>query len=144
MPPSNGSSPLSDASPPSPDLEDDRGRTEAGPSRFISPTERRRRSRSETSSTVQLRPSRDDDSDLSDLSDEEGEGEQGGEGNDSEREEDEESEHMERAEDAQRGRVRLGSAEEIEDISKPVNPATIAGETNPPRYVTPLNQCADH
>ena len=90
MPPSNTSSPLSDAaSLPNTNNDDEEAGVivyDSGPSRLPSPSERRRRSRSETSSTVQLRPSRDDDSDLSDLSDEEEE-EQEELGNDSDGEE---------------------------------------------------------
>jgi hypothetical protein len=73
MPPSNTSSPLSDAaSLPDTNTNDDEiiityG---SGPSRSPSPNGRRRRS-SQTSSTVRRRPSSNDDSDLSDLSDEE-------------------------------------------------------------------------
>jgi hypothetical protein len=75
MPPSNTSSPLSDAASlpntNNDDIEDDMNFYESGSSRQLPPIERRRDSRSATSSTVQIRPSRDDDSDLSDLSDEE-------------------------------------------------------------------------
>jgi hypothetical protein len=75
MPPSNTSSPLSDAASlpntGNDDVEDDIPLYEPRPSRQLSPDHRRRDSRSATSSTVQIRQSRDDDSDLSDLSDEE-------------------------------------------------------------------------
>lgn len=87
MPPSNTSSPLSDAaSLPNneEDNDDDLNLNEAGPSRLILSSGGRQYTRSETSSTVQLGP-KDDDSDLSDLSDEddEVEGEQEDLGNDS-------------------------------------------------------------
>jgi len=75
MPPSNTSSPLSDAaSLPNneEDNDDDLNLNEAGPSRLILSSGGRQYTRSETSSTVQLGP-KDDDSDLSDLSDEDDE-----------------------------------------------------------------------
>jgi hypothetical protein len=84
MPPSNTSSPLSDAaSLPNTNTNDDDNIITygSGPSRSPSPNGRRRRS-SQTSSTVRRRPSSNDDSDLSDLSDEE-EQEQEELGNDS-------------------------------------------------------------
>jgi hypothetical protein len=88
MPPSNTSSPLSDAaSLPDTNTNDDDIMIVygSGPSRSPSPNGGRPRSRSQTSSTVRRRPSSNDDSDdsdLSDLSDEE-EQEQAELGNDS-------------------------------------------------------------
>ena len=87
MPPSNTSSPLSDAaSLPNneEDNDDDLNLNEAGPSRLVFTSGGRQYTRSDTSSTVQL-GLKDDDSDLSDLSDEddEVEGEQEDLGNDS-------------------------------------------------------------
>jgi hypothetical protein len=72
MPPSNTSSPLSDAaSLPNTNDDDIVIVNGSGPSRSPSPNGGRPRSRSQTSSTVQRRPSSNGDSDLSDLSDEE-------------------------------------------------------------------------
>jgi hypothetical protein len=71
MPPSNTSSPLSDAaSLPNTNDDDIVIVNGSGPSRSPSPNGGRPRSRSQTSSTVQRRPSSNGDSDLSDLSDE--------------------------------------------------------------------------
>ena len=130
MPPSNTSSPLSDAASlpntGNDDIEDDVLLYEPGPSRQLSPNDRRR-SRSATSSTVQLRPSRDDDSDLSDLSDEE-EQEQEELGSDSDGEEEDGAvEEEERGSELSRSRLPSTGYR---------NPAGLATKASPgQRYV---------